>query len=51
MKQFSAQIEIQEPNLLTRQQEVAACEARFTAFVERRSRFVFRVAYALLRNS
>src|SRR5437870_1324320 len=51
MKQFSAQIEIQEPNLLTRQQEVAACETRFTAFVERQSRFVFRVAYALLRNS
>jgi RNA polymerase sigma-70 factor, ECF subfamily len=51
MKQFSAQIELQEPNLLTRQQEVAACETRFTAFVERRSRFVFRIAYALLRNS
>jgi RNA polymerase sigma-70 factor, ECF subfamily len=51
MKQFSAQIELQEPNLLTRQQEVAACETRFTAFVERRSRFVFRVAYTLLRNS
>lgn len=33
------------------QQEAAAREARFTAFVERRSRFVFRVAYALLRNS
>jgi RNA polymerase sigma-70 factor, ECF subfamily len=51
MKQFSAQIEIQEPDLLTRQQEAAARDARFTAFVERRSRFVFRVAYALLRNS
>jgi RNA polymerase sigma-70 factor, ECF subfamily len=51
MKQFSAQIEIQEPNLLTRQQEAAVREALFTAFVERRSRFVFRVAYALLRNS
>lgn len=51
MKQFSAQIEIQEPNLLTRQQEAALRDAQFTAFVERRSRFVFRVAYALLRNS
>jgi hypothetical protein len=51
MKQFSAQIEIQEPNLLVRQQEAAAREERFTAVVERRSRFVFRVAYALLRNS
>ena len=51
MKQFSAQIELQEPNLLTRQQEVAACETRFTAFVERQSRFVFRIAYALLRSS
>jgi RNA polymerase sigma-70 factor (ECF subfamily) len=51
MKQSSAQIEIREPNLLTRQQEPAAREAHFTALVERRSRFVFRVAYALLRNS
>jgi hypothetical protein len=51
MKQLSAQIEIQEPNLLATQQEAAAREVRFTVFVERRSRFVFRVAYALLRNS
>jgi len=51
MKQFPAQIEIQEPNLVASQQEAADREARFTAFVERRSRFVFRLAYALLRNS
>ncbi|MGI9070254.1 MAG: RNA polymerase sigma factor [Bryobacteraceae bacterium] len=51
MKQFSAQIEIQEPNLLANQQDAADREARFAAFVERQSRFVFRVAYALLRNA
>jgi RNA polymerase sigma-70 factor (ECF subfamily) len=32
-------------------QEPAAREARFAGLVERQSRFVFRVAYALLRNS
>jgi DNA-directed RNA polymerase specialized sigma24 family protein len=51
MRQFSAQIDLQEPNLLANQQDAAAREARFAAFVERQSRFVFRVAYALLRNS
>jgi hypothetical protein len=51
MKQFSAQIEIQEPNLLANQQDAADREARFAAFIDRQSRFVFRVAYALLRNA
>jgi RNA polymerase sigma-70 factor (ECF subfamily) len=51
MKQFSAQIDLQEPNLLAHQQDAAAREARFAALLERQSRFVFRVAYALLRNS
>jgi RNA polymerase sigma-70 factor, ECF subfamily len=51
MRQFSAQIDLQEPNLLANQQDAAARDARFSAFVERQSRFVFRVAYALLRNS
>ncbi|MGO4883363.1 MAG: RNA polymerase sigma factor [Bryobacteraceae bacterium] len=37
-----------EPALKARQE--AAREARFAGLVERQSRFVFRVAYALLRN-
>jgi RNA polymerase sigma-70 factor (ECF subfamily) len=32
-------------------EEAAAHEARFASLVERQSRFVFRVAYAVLRNS
>jgi RNA polymerase sigma-70 factor, ECF subfamily len=51
MRQLSAQIDLQEPDLLADQEDAAAREARFAAFVERQSRFVFRVAYALLRNS
>jgi RNA polymerase sigma-70 factor, ECF subfamily len=51
MKQFSAQIDLQEPNLLANQEDAADREARFAAFVERQSRFVFRLAYALLRNA
>jgi RNA polymerase sigma-70 factor (ECF subfamily) len=35
---------------LTRQREAAACEDRFAALVSRQSRFVFRVAYSVLRN-
>lgn len=31
--------------------DIAGCEERFAALVERQSRFVFRVAYAVLRNS
>ena len=36
---------------LAGEREIAQCEERFAALVERQSRFVFRVAYALLRNS
>src|ERR1022692_4071072 len=43
-------IAFEEPRLATRQ-ETAAREARFAGLVERQSRFVFRVAYSLLRNS
>jgi RNA polymerase sigma-70 factor, ECF subfamily len=50
MTQFLAQIEIQEPNRLASREEATARVARFTALVERRSRFVFRMAYAMLRN-
>jgi RNA polymerase sigma-70 factor (ECF subfamily) len=40
----------EEPGLAVRP-EAAASETRFAGLVERQSRFVFRVAYALLRNS
>jgi len=43
-------VAIREPGLSARE-EAAAQEHRFAALVERQSRFVFRVAYALLRNS
>ncbi len=36
---------------LAGERETAPCEERFAALVERQSRFVFRVAYAVLRNS
>ena len=41
---------VPEPRLSAREQ-AAAHEARFESLVERQSRFVFRVAYALLRNA
>jgi RNA polymerase sigma-70 factor (ECF subfamily) len=46
----SQTIAVREPGLSIRQ-AAAAQEARFAVLVERQSRFVFRVAYALLRNS
>src|SRR6478609_9324150 len=49
MTDISVQIAFEEPGL-ARQEDAAACEARFVALVERQSRFVFRVAYAVLRN-
>jgi RNA polymerase sigma-70 factor, ECF subfamily len=36
---------------LADENEIARCEERFAALVVRQSRFVFRVAYAVLRNS
>src|SRR5450755_2441866 len=42
-------IEFQEP-ITASCHQIAAREARFVAMVERQSRFVFRVVYALLRN-
>jgi len=42
-------IACEEPALAAR--ETASREARFAELVERQARFVFRVAYALLRNS
>jgi len=43
-------ITFQEPGL-ARREEAAAREVRFAALVERQSRFVYRVAYAVVRNS
>ena len=39
-----------QPDFAARE-ETAAREARFAALVERQSRFVFRVAYSILRNT
>jgi len=50
MIELTQAIALQEPELAARQ-ESAARQARFAGLVERQSRFVFRVAYALLRNS
>jgi RNA polymerase sigma-70 factor (ECF subfamily) len=36
---------------LADEREIAQCEENFAALVQRQSRFVFRVAYAVLRNS
>jgi RNA polymerase sigma-70 factor (ECF subfamily) len=48
MIEVTQAIALQEP---AARREAAAREARFAGLVERQSRFVFRVAYALLRNS
>ncbi len=42
-------ISLRDPSLVA-SQETAARDARFASLVDRQSRFVFRVAYALLRN-
>ena len=46
----SKQIAFEERGL-SGQDQIAARESRFAALVERQSRFVFRIAYAVLRNS
>jgi len=43
------QIAFQEPGLVA-EQDAASREDRFAALVERQARFVFRVAYSVLRN-
>ena len=50
MIEVTQAIALQEPGLALRR-NTAEREARFAGLVERQSRFVFRVAYALLRNS
>lgn len=49
MIEIAQYIACQEPDLAGRE-EVAEREARFAALVERQSRFVYRVAYAVVRN-
>jgi RNA polymerase sigma-70 factor (ECF subfamily) len=39
------------PESMAKQDEATARDSRFAGLVERQSRFVFRVAYAVLRNS
>src|SRR5712692_2719446 len=49
MIEVSLEIAFGEPRLA--QGAATACDDRFAALVRRRSRFVFRVAYAILRNA
>jgi RNA polymerase sigma-70 factor (ECF subfamily) len=44
------QIAFQEPGLAAKE-ETIACDDRFADLVRRQSRFVFRVAYSILRNA
>jgi RNA polymerase sigma-70 factor (ECF subfamily) len=44
-------VTVEEPGELTRGKESAARELRFSELVERQSRFLFRVAYAVARNA
>jgi RNA polymerase sigma-70 factor (ECF subfamily) len=50
MIEATQHIAFQEPGL-ARREEAAAREARFAALVERQSRFVYRIAYAVARNA
>ncbi len=50
MAGISGQIALEEPRL-ARHEHAATREEEFAALVERQARFVFRVAYAVLRNA
>jgi RNA polymerase sigma-70 factor (ECF subfamily) len=50
MMEVPLQIAFQEP-LLAEEEEAASCDDRFAALVKRQARFVFRVAYSILRNT
>ena len=50
MLELTQTIAFREPGLAAREQ-AAEREARFVALVERQARFVFRVAYSVLRNT
>lgn len=49
MIEFPLQIAFQEPRL-TKEQEAAACDDPIAGLVKRQARFIFRVAYSVLRN-
>jgi RNA polymerase sigma-70 factor (ECF subfamily) len=49
MIEFSSQVGFEEANL-AQSTEAAAPDAEFTALVQRQSRFVYKVAYSILRN-
>jgi RNA polymerase sigma-70 factor (ECF subfamily) len=44
------ELTVEEPTGLTPKEESAPCEVDFAELVERQSRFLFRVAYAVMRN-
>ncbi len=50
MIELTGNLATNEPVPLSPGEEAAGHEARFTALVERQARFVFRVAYAVVRN-
>jgi hypothetical protein len=50
MAGISQQIALREPKLAANE-EAGAAEEQFAALVRRQSRFVFRVAYSVLRNA
>jgi len=49
MREAPLQIALEEPRL-AEQKEVTSCDDRFAALVKRQARFVFRVAYSVVRN-
>jgi RNA polymerase sigma-70 factor (ECF subfamily) len=50
MTELIQQIVFREP-VLERNEDASRCDHAFSALVERQSRFVFRVAYSVLRNA
>lgn len=48
---FMEELALDEPTELTRAEGAAAREVRFAELVERQSGFLFRVAYAIVRNA
>lgn len=50
MIELTRNLATNEPVPLSPGEEAAGHEDRFTALVERQSRFVFQVAYAVVRN-
>jgi RNA polymerase sigma-70 factor (ECF subfamily) len=48
---LTGEVALEEPTGLSREEEFASREVRFAELVERHSRFLFRVAYSVLRNA